>query len=109
MTIVGTIQMYLFLALSLVVVAMAGLSLLDALLRPGAAFTYAGKRTKGFWVGVLALAFLLAVLAVPPPIGAGGLILFGLLAAIPAGIYLADVRPAVRNYRDNRGGGGSPW
>ncbi len=108
MSIVGTIQNYLFLGLSLVVVGMAAFALFDALRRPAAAFTYADKRTKGFWVGILALAFLLGFLAIPPPLGAGGLILFALLAAIPAGIYLADVRPAVRHYRDNRGGG-SPW
>lgn len=105
--IIGTIQNYLFLGLALVVVGMCAFALTDALRRPSAAFSYAEKRTKGFWAGVMALAFLLAFLGIPPPLG-GGVIIFLVLAAVPAGIYLADVRPAVRNYRDNRGGG-SPW
>lgn len=109
MIVVGTIQNYLFLALSLVVVGMCAFALFDALRRPGEAFSYAEKRTKGFWAGILALALLLAFLGIPPPLGRSGLIIFLVLAAVPAGIYLADVRPAVRHYRDNRGGGGSPW
>jgi len=105
-SIVGTIQNYLFLGLTVIVLGMAAFAPIDAIRRPAAAFTYADKRTKGFWVGILVLAVLLSFLAIPT--GSGGLILFALLAAIAAGIYLADVRPAVRHYRDNRGGG-SPW
>jgi len=105
--IIATIQYYLYFGLALVVLGLCAFALFDALRRPAAAFSYAEKRTKGFWVGVLVLAFVLAFLGIPAPLG-GSVILFLVLAAIPAGIYLADVRPAVRHYRDNRGGG-SPW
>lgn len=105
--IIATIQFYLFLGLALVVVGMCAFALIDALRRPSAAFSYADKRTKGFWAAVMALALLLAFLGVPTRFG-GGAFIFLVLAAVPAGIYLADVRPAVRHYRDNRGGG-SPW
>lgn len=107
MSIVGTVQSFLFFALSVVVLALAAFALLDSLRRPAGAFTYAEKRTKGFWVGISALATLLAFLALPSSGGAPGGLLFSMLGAIAAGIYLADVRPAVRHYRDNRGGGSS--
>jgi hypothetical protein len=54
------------------------------------AFTAAGKKSKTFWVVALVLAALLGFTA----IGSG----FGLLSIIGivvAGVYLADVRPAI--------------
>ncbi len=108
MSFVGLIQTYLFLGISLVVVGICVFALFDVLRRPSAAFPYADKRTKGFWAAVLAGAFVFAFLGIPPPLGQFGLFIFLVVAVVPAGIYLADVRPAVRNYRD-RGNGGSPW
>lgn len=108
MTFVGTVQQYLFLGLSLIVLGVCVYALIDAVRRPAAAFEYAEKRTKGFWVGLTALSVLLAFIGIPPPLGAIGLVIFLVIAVVVAGIYLADVRPAVRNYRD-RGNGGSAW
>lgn len=105
---IGTIQLYLFLALALVGFALEVWALVDALRRPGSAFESADKRTKGFWAGVLAVAVVVGFLGIPPPLGVSGLTFFILIAVVPAGIYLADVRPAVARY--SRGPrGGSRW
>lgn len=107
---IGVLQSYLFFILCLAVLLLCLWALVDALMRPAGAFTYADKRTKGFWAAVLGLATLLAFIALPlPPAGGMGLILFTLLSAVGAGIYLADVRPAVRHYRPRGGSGGQRW
>lgn len=107
---IGILQSYLFFVLCLAVLGMSLWALVDVLRRPADAFPYADKRTKGFWGAIMALAVLLAFISLPlPPAGGMGLILFTLLSAVAAGIYLADVRPAVRHYRHRGQGGGSRW
>ena len=59
-------------------------ALIDAATRPAAAFTYHDKKTKQFWLIVLALALLSTFL--------GFLSIVGLVAAL---VYLVDVRPAI--------------
>ena len=68
----------------------------DALIRPAPGFVAMGKLTKPAWVGITALAAVLIYLM-------GPLNLFGLLAVTAAGVYLADVRPAVRELRRGNG------
>ena len=105
--IIGSLQVLIFLVLALVAFAVEVWALVHALRRPAAAFTYAGKRTKNFWVLVLAANVALGFVAIPPPLGIG--LLGGLLAIIlivPAAIYLTDVRPAVGGYGGSRGRGG---
>jgi hypothetical protein len=74
-----------------------------------------GKRTKTFWLAVTGASMAIGALSVLGG-GGGGLIgpfgLFGLAAVVAASIYLADVRPAVKD----AGRGGSrnrdpygPW
>jgi hypothetical protein len=64
----------------------------DALIRPANGFVATGKLTKPAWVGITALAAVLIYLM-------GPMSLFGLPAVIAAVVYLADVRPAVRELR----------
>ena len=71
-------------------------ALVDACLRPQAAYVAAGKLTKLAWVAILAAAVLLG--------GGDVLGLLGLVGTVAAIVYLVDVRPAVRELR--RGG---PW
>ena len=68
----------------------------DALIRPANGFVATGKLTKPAWVGITALAAVLVYLM-------GPLNIFGLLAVTAAGVYLADVRPAVRGLRRGNG------
>ena len=80
-------------ALGLKVVA-----LVDACVRPTAAFAAAGKLTKIAWVAILAVAVVL---------GRADLLgLFGLIGLVAAIVYLVDVRPAVKELR---GGSGDRW
>lgn len=76
-------------------------ALLDAATRPDDAYRAADKKTKGFWLAVLGIAFGLDML-----FGANFLYSFltlgGLVAAI---VYMVDVRPAIRELTDRRGGG----
>ncbi|MGN6475110.1 MAG: DUF2516 family protein [Mycobacteriales bacterium] len=77
-----------FLIIALASLVLRIVALVDALLRPEAAFVAAGKQTKGFWLLALFLGMFIT--------------LVGLIAAI---VYLVDVRPAVRG---TTGGGGRP-
>lgn len=84
-------------------------ALIDAARRPAGAFISAGKRTKTFWVAITAAAAAFGFVTVP--VG-----MIGLIAVVGAAVYLADVRPAVRQYgggpkRGNRGNQGpyGPW
>jgi hypothetical protein len=54
-------------------------ALIDAIIRPGAAFVAAGKQSKALWLVLMVVGLFIT--------------LVGIIAAI---IYLVDVRPAVR-------------
>ncbi|MFJ5699195.1 DUF2516 family protein [Arthrobacter sp. NPDC093139] len=79
------------------------------------AFQAVGKRTKTFWLALTGGALAVGALALATYRGGsllGSLGLFGLAAVVAASIYLADVRPAVKD----AGRGGSrnrdpygPW
>jgi len=73
-----------FLVISLAILLVKVVALVDAARRPPAAFAYAGKQTKQFWIVVLALAVVTTFL--------GFLSLLGLVAAL---VYFVDVRPAI--------------
>lgn len=89
--------------------AMQVFALVDALRHRPDAFVAAGKRTKQFWTIVLAVATAIGFVTLLNPLN-----IFSLLAVVAAGIYLADVRPALRQV-SGRGGGSQhmgpygPW
>lgn len=74
-------------------------ALIDCLSRPQHAFLSAGKRTKKFWLLLTGLSTAVGFLGLPYPLGNGYLGLTALFVAVPAFVYMADVRPAVRHYR----------
>ncbi|WP_329488399.1 DUF2516 family protein [Kitasatospora sp. NBC_01246] len=75
-------------------------ALIDAATRPEDAYRATDKKTKGFWLAVLGIAFGLDLL-----FGANFLTSFLTLAGLVAAIvYMVDVRPAIRELT-NRGGG----
>jgi hypothetical protein len=86
-------------------------ALVDAARHRKDAYVAASKRTKTFWLVVLGVAVLLGFVSLRNPLN-----LFSLLAVVGAGIYLADVRPALRQVGPRGGGGGQqrmgpygPW
>lgn len=81
----------------------------DAIRHPAAAFVAAGKQTKPLWLIILGVAFLIGIGGV-----LGSLTIFSflpILAFVAAAIYLADVRPKVREIKggSSRQGPYGPW
>lgn len=66
-------------------------ALADAAYRPAPHYAAAGKWNKVGWVAVLAVALLVT--------GADFSGLLGLVSVVAAGVYLADVRPALQALR----------
>ncbi len=105
---VGFLQYAVLVVLAVLAFGMQVYALVDAARTSPDAFVAAGKLSKQKWVGILAVATAFGFIALPPPIGAGFLSSIGFLsivAVVAAAVYLADVRPAVRQIR---GGGSGP-
>lgn len=102
---IRTLQALVYLALYAAVFVVTVYALVDALRRPAQAFVSGGKRTKQFWTVLLGVATAVAFVAIPPPIGIGLLSFLALGSAVAAGVYLADVRPAIRPYSGGSGRG----
>jgi hypothetical protein len=100
---------YLFWAVAIVAFVVEVWAFVDAVRRPAAAYAAAGKLTKQLWLVILGIALLFGL--------AGAVRLVSIIQLLPiigfiaAAVYLADVRPAVRQY--GRGGSSSgpygPW
>src|SRR5438874_8277381 len=100
---------YFFVALAVAAFVVEAWAFIDAITRPAQAFPAAGKQTKPIW---------LIILGVATVIGLGSLAyrvqlvsLFPIIAFVAAAIYLADVRPKVKEFRsDGRSSGPyGPW
>lgn len=111
---IGFVERTIFLILALVAVGLELWALVDCARHRANAFEATGKRTKGFWLALTGGAALIGVISLLSSGGGifGTLGLFGLAAVVAASVYLADVRPAVKD----AGRGGSrnmgpygPW
>lgn len=112
--IIRPVEQAVFFILALVALGLELWAVADCVRRPANAFEATGKRTKAFWMALTGGAALIGVISF---FGSGGgffgtLGLFGLAAVVAASVYLADVRPAVKD----AGRGGSrnsgpygPW
>ncbi len=107
MQILGQAQNAIVLLLSVVAIGVEAFAVFDCLRRRPDAFVAAGKRTKQFWLLVTGVALLLGFVSL------GGLGFLAIVSVIAAGVYLADVKPALDQVT-RRGGGSSqgpygPW
>jgi Protein of unknown function (DUF2516) len=94
--------------------ALFGLELfafVDAAIRPAQAYIAVSKQTKQFWLVLIGLSSWITL--VFGPLGLFGL---GLVGIIASGVYLLDVRPALKEVGGGRGRGGNqhmgpygPW
>lgn len=100
MTVFLEIERWLLLALTVILLAIEVWALVSALRFRPDAYTAAGKRTKPFWLAMTAGAVVLGALSL---LGSGGT-LFGLVAIVMAGVFLADVLPALRRVMGNAQG-----
>jgi hypothetical protein len=109
---------YFFVALAVVAFVVEAWALVDAITRPKAAFATAaamsdnaaGRLTKPIWLIILGVAFVLGLYSA----AYGGAIGFlSVLAFVAAAVYLAGIRPKVREYskRGSRSSSGpyGPW
>jgi hypothetical protein len=107
MTAFTDFQSTLVLILGVAALACELFALVDALRHRADAFVAAGKRTKNFWMILLLVAVVLGVVTLFNVLN-----MFGLIGFIAAAVYLADVRPALRQVsgrgRRNDGPYG-PW
>jgi 4-amino-4-deoxy-L-arabinose transferase-like glycosyltransferase len=113
----GFLQSLIVQVLTVLAFGLEVFALADAMRTRADAFYVAGKQTKNRWLLILGVATALGFVSLPL-FGGGRLDPFGLLpivAVVAAGVYLADVRPAVRQIRGGGGGGGpksgpyGPW
>ena len=106
MSLLDQLQSYIVLALSVGALGVEAWAVIDCVRRPSTAFEAAGKRTKGFWLAVTIVAALLGVISVGAVPG-----LLAILGIIAAGVYLADVRPALDQVmgRGRAEGPYGPW
>jgi hypothetical protein len=99
----GTLQAWVSLLLTLAAFAIQLFAVIDAVRHRPDAYVAAGKRTKGFWLAVTGVAALLGFLGV-----GRGLNFLTIIGVVAAGVYLADVRPALRQVT-GRGGTAGPY
>ncbi|WP_457965699.1 DUF2516 family protein [Arthrobacter sp. D1-29] len=111
--IIRPVEQAVFFILALVALGLELWALFDCVRHKAGAFEATGKRTKTFWLALTGGATAVGALSL---LGSGGIFgslgLFGLAAVVAACVYLADVRPAVKD----AGRGGSrntgpygPW
>lgn len=96
---IAWIQLITFYVAGFLCAAIAVWAFVDCLIRRGPRFEAMSKRTKGFWLGITGGAAFVTVLGLVFPtsglLSFGGYGLFNIAAVTAAGVYLADVRPAV--------------
>ncbi|MCT2025472.1 DUF2516 family protein [Dermabacter hominis] len=99
-----TIAYYLSLALAVVFVAIEAWALVNALRFPARAYDAAFKRTKTFWALMTAGALVIGVVT---GLGRGVgpfTIMLQIIGFVMAGVFLADVLPALRQVMGNAQG-----
>jgi len=87
----GSLQQLIELAFGVAALVLSVWGLVDALRHRPDAFTAAGKASKNIWLAVLGVAVLLSFASL-----GSGFSLTWILAVVGAGVYAADVRPALR-------------
>ncbi|MCP3426282.1 DUF2516 family protein [Rothia sp. AR01] len=90
---------YINIFLALVLLVLALWAFVEAARAPSGAYEAAFKRTKNFWMLVTGACLLGAIISVMTAFGGAASLFIQLIAATAAGVFLADVRPAVRNRR----------
>ncbi len=99
-----------FLALGLAAFIVEAWAFIDAITRPSQAFVATGKQTKQLWLIILGVAAVVGLAGAA--YGVGPTSFLPVIAFVAAAVYLADVRPKVREFK--KGGGTSsgpygPW
>lgn len=94
-------QSLVLLGLGLAALAMEVFAFVESLRYPASAYATAEKLSKKWWVGITGVAMLIGFAGMNQVFG------IGLIPVVAAGVFLADVRPAIRRYTPARGKGGA--
>jgi|SRR5215469_9189932 len=97
---------YFFVALAVAAFIVEAWAFIDAITRPQQAYVAAGKQTKPIWLIILGVAFVLGLSAA---VYGGVTGILSVAAFVAAAIYLADVRPKVKEFRSGRGTSNGPY
>ena len=103
MDFLGPVQSFVLLVLGVGSLLLTGFAAFDVLRRKSALFPHVGRLTKPVWLGILAVAFLISIVSLGSPAALGILNVIGVVAA---GVYLAEIRPKLRQID---GGGSSGY
>jgi hypothetical protein len=101
---VGSVQGFVLLILGIGSLILTGFAFFDVLRRKASLFPHVGKLTKPVWLGILAAAFLIAVVSLFAPLG-----LLNIAGVIAAGVYLADLRPKLKQVGGGSGSSYGPY
>jgi hypothetical protein len=97
---------YFFVALAVAAFVAEAWAFIDAIIRPAQAFVAAGKQTKMIWMIILGVAFVLGLYAA---LYGGVTQILTVAAFVAAAIYLADVRPRVKEFRRGSNSSSGPY
>jgi hypothetical protein len=103
--VVGSVQNLLLLVLAVASLGLTGFAALDSFRHGTNLYPAIGRQTKVFWVAILTVAFLVAVIFFPY----GALSFLNVLGVVAAGVYLADVRPKLKQVRGGSSGPYGPY
>jgi Protein of unknown function (DUF2516) len=96
-----------FLVLGLAAFLVEAWAFIDAIRRPAQAFVATGKRTKQLWLIILGVA---AVVGLAGAVyGVGPTSILPVAAFVAAAVYLADVRPKVKEFNNNDRSSSGPY
>jgi hypothetical protein len=101
---VGSVQSFVLLVLGIGSLILTGFAFIDVLRRKGSLFPHVGRLTKPVWLGILAAAFLIAVVSLFAPLG-----ILNIAGVIAAGVYLADLRPKLKQVGGGSGSSYGPY
>ena len=97
---------YFFVALAMAAFVVEAWAFIDAITRPAQAFVAVGKQTKQIWLIILGVAFVLGLYSA----AYGGVTsILSVAAFVAAAIYLADVRPKVKEFRRGSSSSSGPY
>jgi hypothetical protein len=108
---VGSVQNFVSLILGIGSFLLTGYAFIDVVRRKGTLFPHAGRLSKAAWLGILGAAFLIALLTLTYVLSGSGspLGIFNVAGVIAAGVYLADLRPKLRQLGGGRGSSNGPY
>ena len=93
MDILGPVQGFVLLVLGLGSLLLTGFAVFDAMRCKSTLFPHVGRLTKPVWLGILAAAFLISIVSLGYTSTLG---LLNVIGVVAAGVYLAEVRPKLR-------------